>query len=155
MHSSSFLIPKSILDNDFYTFTMPHAVVKLFPKAKAKYSFMNCGERVFPEGFGDVVRESIFQMVSLKLTKEEKSYLAVTCPYLDPTYLDFLQGYRYDPDEVEIEQIGGKLTVNISGYWYRTIMWEVPILYIICELYYKMTGKQRIPDQEVSLIARR
>src|SRR5690606_1071998 len=55
----------------------------------------------------------------------------------------------------EIEQIGGKLTVNISGYWYRTIMWEVPILYIICELYYKMTGKQRIPDQEVSLIARR
>jgi len=155
MQSSSFLIPKSILDNDFYKFTMQHAVVKLFPKAKAKYSFINRGEHVFPEGFGDVVRESIFQMVSLKLTKEEKSYLAVTCPYLDPTYLDFLQGYRYDPDEVEIEQIGGKLTVNISGYWYRTIMWEVPILYIICELYYKMTGKQRIPDQEVSLIARR
>ena len=155
MNSHEPLHVNSILDNDFYKFTMQHAVVKLFPKAKAKYSFINRGEHVFPEGFGDVVRESIFQMVSLKLTKEEKSYLAVTCPYLDPTYLDFLQGYRYDPDEVEIEQIGGKLTVNISGYWYRTIMWEVPILYIICELYYKMTGKQRIPDQEVSLIARR
>lgn len=155
MKNSPYLIPKSILDNDFYKFTMQHAVVKLFPKAKAKYSFINRGEHIFPDGFGDAVRESILQMVSLKLSKKEKSYLAVTCPYLDPTYLDFLQGYRYDPDEVEVEQIGGQLTVNISGYWYRTIMWEVPILYIICELYYKMTGKQRIPDQEVSLIARR
>jgi nicotinate phosphoribosyltransferase len=154
MQSSLSVISKSILDNDFYKFTMQHAVIKLFPKAKAKYSFINRGGHVFPDGFGDALRESILQLASLKLNKKEKTYLAVTCPYLDPTYLDFLQGYRYDPDEVEIEQIGGQLTVKISGYWYRTIMWEVPVLYLICELYYKLTNKQRIPDQEVSLIAR-
>jgi nicotinate phosphoribosyltransferase len=154
MKRSPYLIPKSILDNDFYKFTMQHAVIKLFPKAKAKYSFINRGGHVFPEGFGNALRASILQMASVKLSNDEKSYLGITCPYLDPTYLDFLQGYRYDPAEVEIEQIGGHLTVKISGYWYRTIMWEVPILYLICELYYKITNKQRISDEEVSLIAK-
>lgn len=154
METHPLFTPKSILDNDFYKFTMQHAVIKLFPKAKAKYSFINRGGHLFPDGFDEALRESISQMASLKLTKKEKSYLAITCPYLDPTYLDFLQGYRYDPEEVEIEQIGGQLNVKISGYWYRTIMWEVPILYLICELYYKLTNKQRIPDHEVSLVAR-
>lgn len=148
------LITHSILDNDFYKFTMQHAVIKLFPKAKAKYSFINRGEHVFPQGFDDALREAIFQMASLKLSKKEKAYLAATCPYLDPTYLDFLQGYRYDPEEVEIEQTDGQLEVKISGYWYRTIMWEVPILYLICELYYKLTNQKRIIDSEVSLIAK-
>jgi len=30
----------SILENDFYKFTMQHAVVNLFPKAKAGYEFI-------------------------------------------------------------------------------------------------------------------
>lgn len=154
MKNQPSLITHSILDNDFYKFTMQHAVIKLFPKAKAKYSFINRGEHVFPQGFDDALREAIFQMASLKLSKKEKAYLAATCPYLDPTYLDFLQGYRYDPEEVEIEQTDGQLEVKISGYWYRTIMWEVPILYLICELYYKLTNQKRIIDSEVSLIAK-
>lgn len=154
MKNQPSLITRSILDNDFYKFTMQHAVIKLFPKAKAKYSFINRGEHVFPKGFDNALREAIFQMSSLKLTRKEKAYLAVTCPYLDPTYLDFLQGYRYDPEEVEIEQTDGQLKVKISGYWYRTIMWEVPILYLVCELYYKLTGQKRIKDVEVSLVAK-
>lgn len=154
MKNQPSLIAHSILDNDFYKFTMQHAVIKLFPKAKAKYSFINRGEHVFPKGFDNALREAILQMASLKLSKKEKAYLAATCPYLDPTYLDFLQGYRYDPEEVEIEQIDGQLEVKISGYWYRTIMWEVPILYLICELYYKLTDQKRIIDSEVSLIAK-
>lgn len=148
------LITKSILDNDFYKFTMQHAVIKLFPKAKAKYSFINRGEHIFPKGFDVALRDALSQMASLKLSKKEKAYLAATCPYLDPTYLDFLQGYRYDPEEVEIEQVGGQLTVKVSGYWYRTIMWEVPVLYLICELYYKLTNQKRISDEEVSLVAK-
>jgi nicotinate phosphoribosyltransferase len=154
MKNQPSLIAHSILDNDFYKFTMQHAVIKLFPKAKAKYSFINRGEHVFPKGFDNALREAILQMSSLKLSKKEKAYLAATCPYLDPTYLDFLQGYRYDPEEVNIEQIDGQLEVKISGYWYRTIMWEVPILYLICELYYKLTNQKRITDSEVSLIAK-
>lgn len=153
MNCSSIRI-KSILDNDFYKITMQHAVIKLFPKAKASYAFINRGNHVFPAGFDQALRAAIVELSTLKLSQKEKSFLALTCPYLDPTYLDFLQGYRYNPDEVEIEQRGGDLSVKVSGYWYRTIMWEVPILYLICELYYQLTGQERISDQEVISLAK-
>lgn len=139
----------SILDNDFYKFTMQFAVVKLFPKAKAKYSFINRGQHEFPEGFDHILRQKINDMAKLKLTKAEKDFFMEKCPYIDPTYFDFLQGYRYDPNEVVIEQQGTELSVSIAGYWYRTILWEVPIMSLICQLYYEVTGQKRFEDEKV------
>ncbi|RAJ79271.1 nicotinate phosphoribosyltransferase [Chitinophaga dinghuensis] len=144
----------SILDNDFYKFTMQHCVVKLFPKARARYKFINRGKHAFPPGFAEALRAAVNDMEHLQLTKEEKHYLAVTCPYLDPTYLDFLQGYRYNPDEVHISQHGEELEVVVDGYWYRTILWEVPIMSLICELYYELTHQERVSDEEVIRITR-
>lgn len=145
----SSIIP-SLLDNDFYKFTMQHAVIKLFPYAKAKYQFINRGKHKFPEGFAEKLRIAIDNMAKLKLTDHEKSFLKNTCPYLDPTYLDFLQGYRYDPSEVKIEQIGEEVSVHIEGYWYRTILWEVPIMSLICELFYQTNHLERFDDETVS-----
>lgn len=144
----------SILDNDFYKFTMQNAVVNLFPKARAKYAFINRGNHSFPDGFGKALQNEIAQLAQLKLTPEEKNYLSLNCPYLAPTYLDFLQGFQYDPREISISQTGSELSVTIEGYWYRTILWEVPIMFLICELFYEMTGQQRVPDREVALTAK-
>ena len=140
----------SILDNDFYKFTMQHAVVKLFPRAKARYRFINRGRHQFPGGFAAALRESVDAMSSIKLTGDEKKWLAVTCPYLDPTYLDFLQGYCYNPAEVVIEQNGADVDIFIEGLWYRTILWEVPLLCLVSELYYKLSHHQRIADEQVT-----
>lgn len=140
---------KSILDNDFYKFTMQYAVVKLYPHTLAKYEFINRGKHIFPSGFAEQLRSRIEQMSQLALTNEEKSYLQITCPYLNPAYLDFLQGYRYDPSEVSVIQNGNDVEVKVQGYWYRTILWEVPLLSLISELYYEMTGDERISDQAV------
>ena len=143
------IIAPSILDNDFYKFTMQHAVIKLFPYAKARYQFINRGKHEFPENFASRLREAINEMANLKLTKQEKEFLRETCPYLDPTYLDFLQGYRYDPSEVTIEQNGTEIKVSIEGFWYRTILWEVPIMALICELFYLETNQTRQSDELV------
>ncbi|MBB2148337.1 nicotinate phosphoribosyltransferase [Pedobacter gandavensis] len=139
----------SILDNDFYKITMQQGVIRLFPAAKARYKFINRGKHAFPEGFAKALRAAVDQMALLKLTKEEKHFLQVTCPYLDPVYLDFLEGYRYQPEEVHIEQFGDQLEVHVEGLWYRTILWEVPLMSLICELYYVMNGSHRISNEEV------
>ncbi len=86
---SQLFVSPSILDNDFYKFTMQHGVVNLFPKARARYQFINRGKHSFPTGFADVLRQAVEAMVQLRLTKEEKQYLCNTCPYLNPTYLDY------------------------------------------------------------------
>lgn len=139
----------SILDNDFYKFTMQQGVVRLFPKAKARYRFINRGAHSFPPGFADVLQASVNAMSGLKLSKEEKSYLAATCPYLDPVYLDFLAGYCYNPDEVTITQKGNDVEVTVEGYWYRTILWEVPLLSLLSELFYQTQNLQRKENKEV------
>lgn len=39
-------------------------------------------------------------------------------------------------------QNGDELIIDISGYWYKTILWEVPLMALISELYFKMTGQE-------------
>lgn len=139
----------SILDNDFYKLTMQHAVIKLFPYAKARYQFINRGKHKFPPHFAERLKEALDQMAKLLLDYKEKEFLRIHCPYLDPTYLDFLQGYRFDPNEVTVQQNGDDLQVSIEGYWYRTILWEVPIMALICELYYTENNLTRDTDDQV------
>lgn len=139
----------SILDNDFYKFTMQNAVVKLFPRAKARYQFINRGQTKFPEGFASELRQQIDALSKLHLTPAEKTFLLERCEYLDPTYIDFLSGYQYDPAEVDVKQEGGDLQVFIEGYWYRAILWEVPLMALISELFFRMTKKQAYPEKQV------
>ncbi|MDQ1090107.1 nicotinate phosphoribosyltransferase [Siphonobacter sp. SORGH_AS_1065] len=148
------IIP-SILDNDFYKFTMQQGVIRLFPNAQARYAFINRGKHSFPPGFAEALRQAVDELAGLKLTREEKVFFARTCPYLDPVYLDFLEGYRYQPQEVHIEQNGDQLKVEVQGHWYRTILWEVPLMSLICELYYRLKGLQRISNKEVREVTRK
>lgn len=140
---------KSILDNDFYKITMQNAVVKLFPNEKVKYQFINRGKHHFPEGFAEELRKSVNAMAELKLTKDEKQFLKETCPYLELPYLDFLGGYHYDPSEVKIVQTENDLQVTVEGEWYRTILWEVPLLALISELHYEMNHLERDSNEMV------
>ena len=140
---------KSILDNDFYKITMQNAVIKLFPNEKVKYQFINRGKHHFPENFDIELRKAVNAMAELKLTKAEKEFLRITCPYLDLPYLDFLAGYHYDPSEVKIVQTGNDLEVTVEGEWYRTILWEVPLLALISELHYEMQKMERDSDEVV------
>ena len=153
------MIIKHFTDNDLYKFTMQYGAVSLFPADYVRYKFTNRGGDEFPQGFAEALRQEVDSMADLQLTKEEHNFLKTRCYYLPPAYLDFIAGYRFDPNEVKITQEGGKLEVIIEGLWYRTILWEVPLMAIISELYFSMTGdapysrEQRIAtaDSKMSL----
>lgn len=134
------MIIQHFTDNDLYKFSVMHAIQRLYPWSYVKYEFINRGETVFPEGFADKLREEVNSMAGLKLTKEEKKFIEWRCYFFDPVFIDFLEGYRYDPEEVHISQDGGHLKVTIEGFWYRTVLWEVPLMALISELYFRMTG---------------
>ena len=63
------------------------------------------------------------------------------CYYFDSVFFDLLKGFRFNPAEVKVSQEGGKLDVEIRGLWYRTVLWEVPLMAMISELYFRMTGQ--------------
>jgi nicotinate phosphoribosyltransferase len=135
-------IIKSILDNDLYKFTQQQAVVELFQRERVAYNFINRGKTTFPDGFDLRLRQELKIMEQLSLQEPEANFLTEKCGrYLKPTYIDLLKSYRYDSSEIEITQNRGVLALTISGYWYRTILWEVPLLALISEIYFQMTGE--------------
>lgn len=134
------MIIKHFTDNDLYKFSVMHAIQRLYPWSYVKYAFTNRGGTQFPEGFAERMKEEVASMADLKLTKEEKRFVKKRCYFFDPVFIDFMEGYRYDPEEVTITQTGGDVSVIIEGYWYRTVLWEVPLMAIISELYFQMTG---------------
>ena len=139
---------QSILDNDLYKFSMQQAVHMLYPRAQAQYEFINRGLTPFPDGFALKVKAEIEKMVDLKLSPTQKTFLETKCYFLTPVYLDYLESYRYDPGEVMIKQNKNVLILKITGPWYRTILWEVPLMAIISETFFKMTHQKPVSEQK-------
>jgi len=136
------MIIKHFTDNDLYKFSVMMAIQKLYPWSYVIYEFTNRGGTSFPEGFAERLKKEVEAMAGLKMTKTEKKYIERRCYFFDPAFIDFLEGYQYDPEEVHIEQQGGELKIHIEGYWYRTVLWEVPLMAIVSELYFIMAGAE-------------
>jgi len=137
------MIIRSLIDDDLYKLTMMNAVIKHFPTLKVRYKFTDRNKISFPDGFDDALRAEVKEMEKLKLTRPEKDFLNIKCgDFLPPTYVDFLNGFRYDSNELTITMDkDNKLEIEIEGYWYRTIKWEVSLMALISELYFNMTGE--------------
>jgi len=121
---------------------MQYAVIKLFPRAKVRYTFILRSKVDFPENFAKELREQIQLMTTLRLTSEERRFFSEKCKYIDPTYFYFLAGYQYDASEVGVIQTDGEIQITVEGYWHTAILWEVPLLALISELFFKMTGEK-------------
>lgn len=140
-------IIKSLLDTDLYKFTTSYAYSKLFPRAYGRFEFVDRDRVQYPEGFAEKLRGEFEKMSSLRLTEDEAEFLERECPYLPPTFIDFMRGYRFNPKEVEVSQDAeGHLHISAEGLLYRVTFWETPILAIVSELYYETTGQK--PDPE-------
>ncbi|HLN20126.1 MAG TPA: nicotinate phosphoribosyltransferase [Bacteroidales bacterium] len=138
------MITGYLTDNDLYKFTTMNAIQKLYPEAYVKYSFINRGNTAFPDGFGEHLRAEINNMASIQMTREEESFISSRCYYFDPVFIDLLKGFRYNPEEVSISQSGSTLSINIEGLWYRTALWEVPVLAMVSELFYLMNSAEPV-----------
>lgn len=122
-------------DNDLYTFTCQYYILMNYPHAEVEYSFFDRNKTIYPIGFDELLREQISYMENVKITEQEIEFMKKSCYYLPDWYFNFLKGYTFNPDEVTISQDkDGFLDVKISGKWWATIMWEMPILSTISEL---------------------
>ncbi len=139
----------SILDNDLYKFTMQQAVLELYPDVMVSYRFKNRGEQRFNVRFLELLKEQINYMSQLALTHLEYSYIKGEIPFFKPLYCEYLNNYRYDPNQVETYLCDQDLVVNIRGTWGSTMLWEVPLMAMISELYFKVMDTDWSGDIEV------
>lgn len=129
----------SVLDSDLYKLTMQQAVLELFPNAIVAYKFKNRGEQKFTPTFIRHLQNQINGMADISLFPDEYSWLQAHTPCFKPSYLEYLRNYRFDPAEVNVSlDRNNDLVIDIEGPWHSTILWEVPLMALISELYFKV-----------------
>jgi len=127
----------SLLDTDLYKFTMMQVVWGRFPQAQAQYAFQCRSKDVDLTPFAAEIRAELDRLDPLRLTDAEAAYLR-SIRFIQPAFVDFLQGFRLHPEQIQLTTDGG-FGLRIAGPWLATILFEVPVLATINEVYARHT----------------
>ena len=151
----------SLLDTDLYKLTMQCAVLKHFPKITVAYSFTNRTPHMkLSRGAYNWLQKQIHRLGNISVTREELTWLEATCPYLSQEYLSYLEGLRLRPEEQvklsfepdsdgEDDSTPGSISLSVSGVWVETILYEIPLLALISEAYFKFVDRDWTHDGQV------
>jgi len=135
------VIIDSLLDTDLYKFTMMQVVLHQFPGAQVEYRF-KCrtpGVDLTPDV--ESIRREVADLCTLRLTEGELDYLR-GLRFVKSDFVDFLALFQLNTKYIRIEPIAdrpGEIDVGIRGPWLHTILFEIPVLAIINEVYFRRT----------------
>ena len=127
-------IINSLLDQDFYKFTMGQVIFNSFPNTICRFKFKNRTSAYNLKKFTDALKEEIDHLSTLTFTNYEINYLK-DIPFFNMGYIEFLRLLRLNKDFINIEIINGDLSVETYGPWLHTSPFEIYVLAIIQELY--------------------
>ena len=140
------MIINSLLDNDFYKFTMGQVVLHKFPGAMVEYKFKcRTPEVIFTEEMQMKISEEIDNLCNLEFSLDELKYLS-NIRFLKQDYIEYLRNFKLNRKYVYLSDTDGEMTITIVGPWISTILFEVPILAIVSEVYMKHTYKDIYND---------
>lgn len=153
-------IIKSLLDTDLYKFTMMQAVLHQYPGAQVEYRFKCRTPGVDLARFINEISHEIDGLCALCFSKEELDYLR-GLRFMKPDFVDFLGLFHLDRKYLQLRassQVPGEIELDIRGPWLHTILFEVPLLAIINEVWFRNTsvlnldvGRDRL-DAKVRLL---
>ena len=138
------MIITSLLDTDLYKFTMMQAVLHQFPGAQVEYRFKcrNLGVDLATDA--SEIREEIRSLCSLHFQDSELAYLR-SLRFIKSDFVDFLALFRLNEKYITVTALpNGKIDIAIVGPWLHTILFEIPVLAIVNEVYFRNT--QKLPD---------
>ena len=138
------MIITSLLDTDLYKFTMMQVVLHQFPGAQVEYRFRcrNAGVALAP--FVNEIREEILALCSLRFQDAELAYLR-SLRFIKSDFVDFLGLFKLGEKYVQVTPLpSGEIDITIQGPWLHTILFEIPVLAIVNEVYFRNT--QKVPD---------
>jgi nicotinate phosphoribosyltransferase len=151
------MIIDSLLDTDLYKFSMMQVVLHQYPAAQVEYRFKcrNAGIDLAP--YIDEIRAEIAALCQLRFTSDELDYLRMW-RFIKSDFVDFLGLFQLNEKYVKVtpaEAGNGEIEIRIRGPWLHTILFEVPLLAIVNEVYFRHTstgldmaeGRRRLRDK--------
>ena len=135
------MIIQSLLDTDLYKFTMMQVVLHHFPGAQVEYKFKCRNPGIDLTPYIGEIRAEIGELCTLRMRDEELTYLR-SLRFMKSDFVDFLGLFKFNRKYVTVEPdraSPGELDITIHGPWLHTILYEIPILAIVSEVYFRNT----------------
>jgi len=147
------MIITSLLDTDLYKFTMMQVVLHQFPGAQVEYKFKCRNPDIDPAtgkasrnlaACASEIREEIRSLCSLHFQDAELAYLQ-SLRFIKSDFVDFLGLFKLNEKYITVTPLpSGEIDITIRGPWLHTILFEIPVLAIVNEVYFRNT--QKLPD---------
>ncbi len=138
------MIITSLLDTDLYKFTMMQVVLHQFPQAQVEYRFRCRTPGVALAPFATEIRDEIRSLCSLHFQDAELAYLR-SMRFIKSDFVDFLGLFRLNEKYIDVTALpSGDLDIAIRGPWLHTILFEIPVLAIVNEVYFR--NVEPVPD---------
>ena len=142
------MIIESLLDTDLYKFSMMQVVLHHYPAAQVEYRFKcrNPGIDLAPHI--EEIRAELEALCTLRFTEAELDYVR-RMRFIKSDFVDFLGLFQLNAKYVTIaptEAGNGEIEILIQGPWLHTILFEVPLLAIVNEVYFRNT----LPDHDLA-----
>jgi len=131
------MIITSLLDTDLYKFTMMQVVLHHFPEAQVEYRFRCRNAEVDLSPFVGEIADEIRGLCDLSFAREELDYLR-SWRFFKSDFVDLLGLFNLDQRFISVSRVPGsprEIDIAIRGPWLHTILFEVPVLAIVSEVY--------------------
>lgn len=132
-------IINSLLETDMYKFSMGQTIFHQFTSYKTTWTFKCRNKDVhFTDEMVEEIKEQVQAFCQLRFTEEELEYLD-NITWIKGTYVDFLRIWqpRYEEFTITTDAPCG-LAIDAAGTWLNTSMYEIPVLAIVNEVYFRM-----------------
>ncbi len=132
-------IINSLLETDMYKFSMGQTIFHQFTSYKTTWTFKCRNKDVhFTDEMVEEINEQVQAFCQLRFTEEELEYLD-NITWIKGTYVDFLRLWqpRYEEFTITTDAPCG-LAIDAAGTWLNTSMYEIPVLAIVNEVYFRM-----------------
>lgn len=152
------MIIESLLDTDLYKFTMMQCVLHQFPGASVEYRFRCRNEGIDLRPYMDEVKAQVDHLCSLRFKEDELEYLR-SLRFIKDDFVEFLSLFQLKRKYIDISEKDGQMAITIKGPWLHTILFEIPVLAIVNETYFrhvapnidKAEGRRRL-DAKIRMI---
>ncbi len=129
----------SLLDTDLYKFNMDQVIFHKHTNLSGKYYFKCRNEGiVFTPEMAEEIREQVNHLCTLRFKRDELDYLR-SIRFIKNDYVEFLRLWHPLRDYVTIDlSDSGELSVEVDGPLFSAMQFEIYLLEIINEVYFRM-----------------
>ncbi|MCP3688481.1 MAG: nicotinate phosphoribosyltransferase, partial [Gammaproteobacteria bacterium] len=140
-------VVRSLIDTDFYKLLMAQSVLRRHPDVRVSFSLINRTDSIRLADLIDEaeLREQLDHIRTLRLSRGESTWMRGNTFYgkramFRPEFMEWFENLQLPP--YHLEKQDGQYKLSFEGAWPEVMMWEVPALAVLMEMYSRVMLKQ-------------